>query len=209
MLLSVRDCLQAAEQPHECSCRSVPQVSLTPHGQLQLLVIQQVPGHCPGLPGMQVGWGPGMPLVMVFDGNLLLPANSWTTSWEWLQELSTIRASQHMVGLVVGYSVGTDYPAVVQASAYPGTETSQEHCLRCTNLQVSHYWLAALLESLAARVWPYNAVVYAGPQVSLPQHCFSALWCCACHQGSRAAMVYPQRYPLALYWQTSLLWCTW
>jgi hypothetical protein len=33
-------------------------------------------------------------------------------------------------------------------------------------LQVTHYWLAALLAALATRVWPYNAVVYQGPQAS-------------------------------------------
>lgn len=32
-------------------------------------------------------------------------------------------------------------------------------------MQVAHYWLAAMLTGLATRVWPYNAVVYAGPQV--------------------------------------------
>eukprot|EP00967_Tisochrysis_lutea_P133791 scaffold235404_cov19-Tisochrysis_lutea.AAC.3 len=37
-------------------------------------------------------------------------------------------------------------------SALPGTP----------GLAVAHHWLAAMLEQLASRVWPYNAVVYAG-----------------------------------------------
>lgn len=36
-------------------------------------------------------------------------------------------------------------------------------------LQVTHYWLASLLASLATRVWPFNAVVYTGPKVRFGQ----------------------------------------